>query len=1127
MVVVDQTNVNNNNTANVENVEPTVNSVLDPSDPLYLHLSDNPGAMLVSVTFSGIGYRSWRRAVLCGLSVKNKTGFISGECKRPDPQSPKFRQWERCDDMVTSWILNLLSKEIVDSGVLDITSYYTQLKKFWEELSTLSAKTQCNCQCICGAKEGMHKAEQDRRLIQFLMGLNEVYTADEKQREMRPSNHMVVESMSLHVNAARNANNSRNNNFRTNYTPNSNFPNTNRSRPFCDYCKRVGHTKYKCFKLHGYPQTSNNNQNPRYNRNKRVVADAHSNLSDEISARTEEFGPKDENQNLNLSKEQYSQLINILQHFNTSSGGECSQNTSHGAGTVNLAAGNMNFEDIITCTSYIDFGKLSCKCFRTWTNTWILDSGASNHLTFNKTTLVDIRILPYPLLVTLPNGYRVKAPSMKRPLEIGKIRDGLYLLCSLCLKNASACSTSVSSFPISCHACDIQELLIQLARVESSRQSLEFTRDKFDPRAMPHVLIGYPFETKGYKVLNLQTRKIHISKDVTFHENVFPFAVSPVTGSSFPILPPFISDLYTTTSQSTTGSPLSPSTPETEHDHPLSDHSPVSHFSPGSPEIQSHSPEALPENPLDSTSQIHDSQLLIMNVCNVSEPSSNEETALNLAWQAAMTQEFEALHANHIWDIMPLTSGKQEIGCRWVQKIKHRVDRTVERFKDMLVVKGYTQQLDVNNAFLHGDLHEEVYMQIPPGLEVSSTSLVCKLNKSLYGLKQASRHWYSRLIEALCSTGYVCSLNDYSLFYKKTEYSTIYTAVYVDDVIITRTDISEIAQVKCFLHDQFKIKDLGKLHYFLGLEVLYTSDGVIISQRRFALDLLKEYDCLSYRSLSSPLDLSENLRAKEGAALPNPTYYKKLVGTLNFLTNTRLDIAFSVQHLGQFMQDPREPHLKVAFHLLRNLKSDPTLGVFLSNDHDCTLKGYCDSNWVSCPDSRRLFDELTIPYPIPVSVFCDSQSALHIACNPVFHERTKHIVVDCYFVRDKLQEKLISLHHIGTGAQLADVLTKALTGVNHSAILTNMNDDNDHGWMEQFVAVSTMDIIPATTPSFPESWNRTRLLQGSVTVPDEDILVYLADAVRLLQVAFTRAGVIRPASGASTSSRSPWPKNKQ
>lgn len=139
-------------------------------------------------------------------------------------------------------------------------------------------------------------------------------------------------------------------------------------------------------------------------KNKRVVANSHSNLSNEMSAKTEEFELKDENRNLNLSKEQYSQLINILQHFNTSSGGESSHNTNHGAGSINHATGTMNFASIITCTSSIDFGKLSCRCFRTQTDTWILDSVTSNH----KTSLVYIRILTYPLLVTLPNSYKIK-----------------------------------------------------------------------------------------------------------------------------------------------------------------------------------------------------------------------------------------------------------------------------------------------------------------------------------------------------------------------------------------------------------------------------------------------------------------------------------------------------------------------------------------------------------------------------------------------------------------------------------------------------------------------------------------------------------------------------------------------
>ncbi|XP_016510183.1 uncharacterized protein LOC107827542 [Nicotiana tabacum] len=320
MAILDPNNysgVELTDSTHVAGTDPGVN----PSCPFYMHPSDNPGAMLVTAPFNGVGYRSWRRSVLRALSVKNKIGFITGEYKRPDLDSPQFRQWERCDDMVTSWILNSLCKEIADSveyannafefwreledrydqtnstklyqiqkeindlaqGTLDVTGYYTKMKKLWEELSMINAKSQCSCQCTCGAKENMHKAEQDRRLIQFLMGLNEVYTTvrgsilmmnplpsmaqafslliqEEKQREVKPHNQLMLDSASLNANVtSHNSFNNRTpvyNNFRTNYSPNNPSTST-RPRPFCDYCKRAGHTREKCFKLHGYPQDFN------------------------------------------------------------------------------------------------------------------------------------------------------------------------------------------------------------------------------------------------------------------------------------------------------------------------------------------------------------------------------------------------------------------------------------------------------------------------------------------------------------------------------------------------------------------------------------------------------------------------------------------------------------------------------------------------------------------------------------------------------------------------------------------------------------------------------------------------------------------------------------------------------
>ncbi|XP_015168762.1 uncharacterized mitochondrial protein AtMg00810-like [Solanum tuberosum] len=359
-------------------------------------------------------------------------------------------------------------------------------------------------------------------------------------------------------------------------------------------------------------------------------------------------------------------------------------------------------------------------------------------------------------------------------------------------------------------------------------------------------------------------------------------------------------------------------------------------------------------------------------------------------------------------------------------------------------------------------------MTLPPSLAVDSPRIVCRLKKSLYGLKQASRQWYEKLVSSLCSKGYIHLDSDYSLFYKRKGASLVFVAIYVDDVILTGTDLEEINSLKSFLHDQFKIKDLGRLHYFLGLEILYRPDGVLISQRKFTTDLLKEFDSFDCKVAASPLDCTEKLKATDGKLLSDPTYYRKLIGKPNFLTNTRMDIAYSVQHLSQFMQTPREPHLKAGYHVLRYLRQDPTIGIFISNKPDLTVSAYCDSDWAACPDSRKsVSGYLVLMGYSPISwkskkqatvslssaaveyravrlvvgelVFCDSQAAVHIAKNLVFHERTKHIEIDCHFVRDKLQQGLITLHHISTDSQLADIFTKALTGVKHTTLLTKLS----------------------------------------------------------------------------------------
>ncbi|XP_019253924.1 PREDICTED: uncharacterized protein LOC109232620 [Nicotiana attenuata] len=372
-------------------------------------------------------------------------------------------------------------------------------------------------------------------------------------------------------------------------------------------------------------------------------------------------------------------------------------------------------------------------------------------------------------------------------------------------------------------------------------------------------------------------------------------------------------------------------------------------------------------------------------------------------------------------------------------------------------------------------------------MDVSSTSasppLVCRLKKSLCGLRQASRQWFSKLSEALHSGGYISSLNDYSFFTKSSSDSLVVLAVYVDDILLAGDDLSELDSLKQFLDSQFKIKDLGLVHYFLGLEISQHPQGYLMNQQKYTTDLLQKFNCHHFFPICTPLDSSLTLTVDMGAPVSDPSVYRRLIGKLNFLQHTRPDISFSVQHLSQFLQKPQVPHMMAAIHVLRYLLNDPAQGILLSSFDDFSLVGFSDSDWGSCAISRtsvsgfyislggspvswkskkqptislssteaeyralrklatevswlvRLLGDLGLVISYPVPVYCDSQAALHIAKNPVFHERTKHIEIDCHYVRECITAGLLTLHFVSSSGQLADIMTKALPSQLHYGIL--------------------------------------------------------------------------------------------
>ena len=724
--------------------------------------------------------------------------------------------------------------------------------------------------------------------------------------------------------------------------------------------------------------------------------------------------------------------------------------------------------------------------------------------------------------------------------------------------------------------------------------------DKFATRSSKSVFVGYPYGKKGWRVYNLETGIITVSRDVVFCEAEFPFASITSNESDFiesetplfidphdhdilissssrvaPMSPAAqdIPSVKTIINEAHESSPIEPSdsspltSPCSSSSEPLSsenknqsnddiaslsDSASSADDSPNEPQ----SPAPTSSAPLESEpiveqlgvgkrakklpTKLADYVLTITNALGVTnfdckypisdyttttrfsekhqeyvltimnsfEPQHYSQAVLDEQWRNAMRSEIDALEDNGTWTVETLPPGKKAIGCKWVFRLKFKADGTLERYKARLVVLGNNQvegidfketfapvikmttvrtflevaaakdwpvhQMDVHNAFLHGDLDEEVYMQMPPGFRTDDKSQVCRLHKSLYGLRQAPRCWFAKLSTALKEYGFVQSVSDYSLFSYARGSQRIYVLVYVDDLILSANTLDLLDDFKSYLCTCFHMKDLGVLKYFLGIEVARSPAGFYLCQRKYAMDIITETGLLGVKPVAFPLDQNHKLALAKGELLPNPERYRRLVGRLIYLGTTRPDLAYSIHILTQFMQAPRAEHLDAALRVVRYLKHNPGQGILLRSDSPLTLNVWCDADWQGCPLTRRsltgwfiqfgnspiswktqkqdhvsqssaeaeyramsetikevmwlknLLWSLGIEDSAPIVVHCDNIAAIHLASNPVFHERTKHIERDCHFIRDEIIRGTIATKYVHTSNQLADIMTKAL-----------------------------------------------------------------------------------------------------
>ncbi|WKA12210.1 hypothetical protein VitviT2T_029624 [Vitis vinifera] len=394
-----------------------------------------------------------------------------------------------------------------------------------------------------------------------------------------------------------------------------------------------------------------------------------------------------------------------------------------------------------------------------------------------------------------------------------------------------------------------------------------------------------------------------------------------------------------------------------------------------------------------------------------------------------MNEEMKSLQKNETWELVECPPGKKPVVCRWIYIVKYKTDGSIERFKARLVAKWYTQtygidytetfapvanintvrvllslaanldwplqQFDVKNAFLHGELSEEVYMDLPLGCMVSEKQCqkVCKFKKSLYGLKQSPRAWFGRFTKSMRAFGYRQSNSDHTLFLKKQHGKITALIVYVDDMVVTGNDPEERKVLQNYLSREFEMKDLGPLKYFLGIEVSRSSEGIFLSQRKYALDLLQETGMSGCQPVNTPIEEVNDRRSTSG-------YFTFVGGNLVTWKSKKQNVVARSSAEAEFR------------------------GMAL---------GLCEALWL-----RLLLQDLGYLSRQPIRLFCDNKAACDIAHNPVQHDRTKHVEVDRFFIKEKLDDKIVELPKIRSEDQLADILTKAISSQVFSKFLDKL-----------------------------------------------------------------------------------------
>lgn len=652
-------------------------------------------------------------------------------------------------------------------------------------------------------------------------------------------------------------------------------------------------------------------------------------------------------------------------------------------------------------------------------------------------------------------------------------------------------------------------------------------RKKWDPKSTQLTFVGYDEETKGFRCINRDTNTLIISRDVIFHENaptnsitifennddvpaVKQFEASDESENTAPAV-----ELDTTNDMlnDPINNPLDDPLNATVDENAEEDFEDAAETN-DSEYVPDETIGVIPPRQMTTRARANGNAnpLRLIHFAFFMDPDTVAEAngSPNATdWKTAMDDEIKSHAENITWSLTELPHNRKPIKAKWVFKTKSDDRGNIVRYKARLVAKGCSQkfgidysetfspvvrynsiryllalavqrglhihQMDAVTAFLQGDLDEEIYMEQPEGYH-DGTNRVCKLNRSIYGLKQAGRQWNLKLDDALRKYGLQKSKLDPCIYY--TGDLCILIAIYVDDFLLFYKSESKLAEMKNYLHRTFKMKDMGPVANCIGLNIRQGENVIDVDQCGYVEEILSRFNMQDCKPVKNPVDTSQKLTVQTvtpESSLVGKIPYQEAVGALLYLAQgTRPDIAFAVNDVSRFNISHDESHWKAVKRIFRYLRGTANMKLRYTRSNVENLIAYSDSDWASEIDKRRscsgyvvimsgaaicwsskrqsivalssteaeyialsataceivwllqLANELGQNMTNKAFLFCDNQSAIKLSLSDAYRPRTKHIDIRHHRIRELIESKTIKIAYTSTKQMAADALTKAV-----------------------------------------------------------------------------------------------------